>query len=317
MRNFSIFKQSLGAGILIIFLCLGFACKKENPVPVNPVITLAAQEMKDLSYGSDPLQKLDVYLPANRDAKTKIVVFVHGGSFIGGDKLDYEGVVRELYREQIAVININYRLVDDAGLYQNPILRKDSPVKVKDQVADLAKALDFIWSKLGEWKLNDQKVALIGHSAGATLSLLYASHENSPNRIKAVVNLAGALDQTFTDIPQYQQVLPPYVLEAAHRFTGYPVNLENLAYFKEISPLYQVNPNRKIPTLNIFPELNDVMGLPKQGRATFDAYTQSLNQQGIPNKFVLIPGANHEFFGKFDLVLKETIAYLKIHLDGA
>ncbi len=303
------------AGLLWSVLLLNLSCKKEDSIPQNPTITVAAQEIKDLSYGADSRKTMDVYLPANRSDKTVLVIFVHGGSFIMGDKQDYAGVVQELYRAQLAVVNVNYRLVDDRGLYENPVRRVESAVKVKDQVQDLAQAIDFVRQKAAEWKISTQKVALVGHSAGATLSLLYAYSDQNSDKIKTVVNLAGSLDQTFTDIPNYTQVLPAFVLEAAYRFTGYPVIPENINYFKEISPLYQVNGNKKIPTLTIFPENNDVMGLPKQNRAVFDAFTQALQQQNVPHKFVVIPKANHEFFGYFDLVLKETLEYLKIQFD--
>src|ERR1700690_2971381 len=41
----------------------------------------------DVSYGEDPLQKLDLYAPHRRAAQPRpVVIFVHGGSFTSGDK---------------------------------------------------------------------------------------------------------------------------------------------------------------------------------------------------------------------------------------
>ena len=46
---------------------------------------------KDVSFGPDPLQKLDLYRPKGAQA-APIVVFVHGGGFVRGDKSDYDNV---------------------------------------------------------------------------------------------------------------------------------------------------------------------------------------------------------------------------------
>jgi alpha/beta superfamily hydrolase len=83
---------------------------------------------------------------------------------------------------------------------------------------------------------------------------------------------------------------------------------------RAISPLYVANANQKIPTLNVFPELNAVGDLPKQDRATFDAFTAKLNSLNVPNKFVQIAGADHEFTSKFSLVLKEVVDYFNANL---
>ena len=128
-------------------------------------------------------------------------------------------------------------------------------------------------------------------------------------------NLAGALDQTFTDIPSFN-LLPSYILEMGYRYTGFEVSVANEQHYKAISPLYVANSNQKIPTLTIFPENNVVGDLPKQGRATFDAFTTKLNQLSVPNKFVQIAGADHNFTktGNIQLVFVELLAYLNANV---
>src|SRR5579875_1336814 len=75
--------------------------------PVTPPasVTVAA----DVAYGDDPLQKIDIYSPAKARG-LPIVVFVHGGGFVGGDKKDYANVPTYLSQHGIVAVNANYRL---------------------------------------------------------------------------------------------------------------------------------------------------------------------------------------------------------------
>lgn len=66
---------------------------------------------KDLTYGSDPLQKLDLYAPQGDAAGTApIVVFVHGGRFSRGDKRFGENVAAYFARHGMLGVTMNYRL---------------------------------------------------------------------------------------------------------------------------------------------------------------------------------------------------------------
>lgn len=285
------------------------ACKKSSSQ------SLKTETKLNVSYGSNALQNMDVYLPANRNSETKVVVFVHGGSFIGGDKSEYTAIAEELNRRNFAVVNINYRLVDGSGLQTNPVTHKQSAVLIQHQVDDVSAAVDYAIAHADEWQVSKSRIAVAGHSAGATLGLLYSYGSKNTNKVKVAANLAGALDQTFTDIPSFN-LLPSYILEMGYRYTGFEVSVANEQYYKAISPLYVANSNQKIPTLTIFPENNAVGDLPKQGRATFDAFTTKLNQLSVPNKFVQIAGADHNFTktGNIQLVFVELLAYLNANL---
>jgi acetyl esterase/lipase len=303
-----------------LFFLIGasfISCKKGTGVITDPVIKVEAETLLDVSYGAHAQQKMDVYLPANRNSNTKLIIFVHGGSFIEGDKSYFTSLVKELVRADFAVLNVNYRLVDATGLYDDPVKHLESAVKIKDQVVDMVTIVNYALSKAKEWKVSETKLGIAGHSAGASLALLYSYGSQNTDKVKAVVNLAGALDQTFSDIPPiFLQFLPAYIREAGYRYTGYTIDPINDQYYSAISPLYVANTNQKIPTLTIFPENNAVGDLPKQDRNTFDAFINKLNSLGVPNKFVQIAGADHEFtkIGNVDAVLKETIAYFNTNL---
>lgn len=75
-------------------------------------LTEAAVERVDVAYGAHARHRLDVYRPAG--APASIVVFVHGGGFVAGDKngdgVFYRNVGRWLARQGFTAVLPNYRL---------------------------------------------------------------------------------------------------------------------------------------------------------------------------------------------------------------
>lgn len=296
--------------VLVLLLTLS-SCKKDR----EPQRASEARTIMGLSYGSDPKQKMDVYLPANRSSETGVIILVHGGGFVAGDRTDFTAVLEKMKDKNYAIVNVSYRLVDTTGLLRPLPLHKESAVKVKDQVDDMALIVDHVISQSGSWVVSNRKIGMAGHSAGGTLVLLYAYDARNTGKVSAVANLAGALDVSYMDLPLLE-FIPPVILEAGYRLTGYTVTPANEMHYKAISPLYVANADRKVPTLNVFPERNIVGDLPKQGISTYNAFTLRLNQLGIPNKFVQIDGADHGFGqpGNFDQVGAEMQAYFDANL---
>ncbi len=131
----------------------------QGEVPLPP----GASAERDVSYGSDPAQKLDVYLPKNA-GKAPVIFMVHGGAWITGDKRNGSVVTNKIGRwlpKGFVVVSVNYRLSPKAD-----------PV---EQAADVAKALAFAQGKAASWGADPSRFVLMGHSAGAHLvSLLTA-----------------------------------------------------------------------------------------------------------------------------------------------
>lgn len=302
-------------GMGLIGLMLFTKCEKSDPPSFQ--VAAEAKVYLDVAYGSNAKQTMDIYLPPNRTTNTGIIVFVHGGSFIGGDKSEFTAHAKYLASSGFAVLNINYRLVDATGLFNQPLpVHLESQVKIKDQVADVGTAVDYALAHAKEWVVSGSRLAIVGHSAGATLGLLYGYDARNTNKVKAMANVAGALDILFTNLPNWEQ-LPPYILEAGYRYTGNEVADANENAFKTISPLYVANATRKIPTLNVFPEHNDVAGLPKQDYNTYLTFAAKLNELKVPTELMFVAGANHEFSqdGKWLMVLDKTCNYLNKNME--
>lgn len=122
-----------------------------------------ARVERDLSYGTDSQQRLDVYIPAQaKDAP--ILFMVHGGAWIIGDKGASGFVANKVARwlpKGYILVSSNYRMS-----------RQPNPL---DQADDVARALAFVQAKASSWGGDPTHVLLLGHSAGAHLVSLLAA----------------------------------------------------------------------------------------------------------------------------------------------
>ena len=118
---------------------------------------------RDLAYGNDPQQRLDVYLPAQAKA-APILFMVHGGAWMIGDKAASGFVSNKVAHwlpKGYILVSSNYRMS-----------RQPNPL---DQAHDIARALAFVQAKAPSWGGDPTRVLLLGHSAGAHLVSLLAA----------------------------------------------------------------------------------------------------------------------------------------------
>ena len=77
-------KKLLLLPFLLLFLV---GCNSDDETEISG--NLEAQTLLNVAYGNDPQQTMDVYLPENRTADTKVFVLVHGGFWYAGSKEDF------------------------------------------------------------------------------------------------------------------------------------------------------------------------------------------------------------------------------------
>lgn len=218
--------------ISVVFFSVAFmSCQKND----NENQSLNQLDMKHVSYGSDTAQNMDIYLPAGRDtAKTKVILFIHGGSWSSGDKNDFNDAIASI-RSQLqdyAIFNMNYRLA------------VNNQTRFPVQINDVQSALNFINGKQNEYHINANKICLIGASAGAQLALLQAYKNNADEKIKAAVDLFGPVD--LTDLYNHH----PFPAEARPVLVNYlgATPTTNPDIYFQASPINFINA-RSVPTI--------------------------------------------------------------------
>ena len=149
---------------------------------------------RDVAYGSDPAQRLDVYLPAQAQA-APVVFMVHGGAWMVGDKAAAKVVdnkVAHWLPQGVALVSINYRM--------------SRAPRVLDQVDDVARALALVQARASGWGLDTRRVLVMGHSAGAHLVALMTSDPALATAHGTQPWLGTvALDSAALDVPQIMQ----------------------------------------------------------------------------------------------------------------
>lgn len=112
----------------------------------------------DLPYvaaGSDPKQRLDLYFPSRSSSRAPVFLFIHGGGFREGDRLQYGFVARPLADSGVITAVMSYRL---------------HPHVYPAQVEDVEMAVAWLAQHIGEYGGDPERIYVGGHSAGAILS---------------------------------------------------------------------------------------------------------------------------------------------------
>lgn len=154
------------------------------------VLPPGARAERDVAYGDDARQKMDVYIPANA-SRAPVILMFHGGAWMVGDKgnrgVAPAKVARWLPKGYIFV-TANYRM-DRA--------RPDA----LQQADDAARALAFVQKHAADWGGDGARVLLMGHSAGAHLVALLAADPQIAERQGAKPWLGTvALDSAALDL---------------------------------------------------------------------------------------------------------------------
>lgn len=176
--------------------------KKNKTVFRGPAI---APTLENVAYGPHARNVMDLWL-AKSDAPTPLVVFIHGGGFINGDKsiIRSRGVIQKCLDRGASFASINYRFRDTAP--------------IQDILRDAARAIQYVRSRAKEWNIDPTRIAAFGSSAGAGTSLWLAVHDDLADpsakdpvlRQSSRLAAAGLLDgQASYDLRDWEKIVGP------------------------------------------------------------------------------------------------------------
>ncbi|MGZ4688860.1 MAG: carboxylesterase family protein [Acidimicrobiia bacterium] len=177
----------------------------------------------NISYGSAVDQqgvtqdlKLDVYQPAgDTNIKRPAIVWVHGGGFSSGDKTSPELVIEadKFAKEGYFNVSINYRLYPQ-GCSATGGIAPGCIRAIQDAQHDAQAAVRFLRKNAATYKVDPNRIAVAGTSAGAITAIDVGANSEDPgtsgnpgfsSAVGAAVSLSGAKlngnPQTTGDAP--------------------------------------------------------------------------------------------------------------------
>ncbi|WNQ10115.1 alpha/beta hydrolase [Paenibacillus aurantius] len=130
---------------------------------------MSIKEWKDVAYGPYERNVLDAYLADRGGERTPVLIYFHGGGYLGGDKSEIlsHDYMSGALEAGISVITCHYRFIS-----QEPY-----PAPMNDGT----RAIQFVRYMADEWGLDPDRVASAGTSAGGHIALWNALRGNLAN----------------------------------------------------------------------------------------------------------------------------------------
>ncbi|MBE3097900.1 MAG: alpha/beta hydrolase [Planctomycetes bacterium] len=169
----------LGCCVLIAAVALEAGAPEGRPPQKGPAPNLAGvKAMRDLEYakpGGKP-QLLDLFVPEKADGPLPLIVWIHGGAWLGGSKNGTPAMGQ--LRRGYAVASINYRLSQEAIF--------------PAQIHDCKAAIRWLRAHAKEYNLDPKRIGVWGSSAGGHLVALVGTSGD----VKELEGDEGNLDQS-------------------------------------------------------------------------------------------------------------------------
>lgn len=130
------------------------------------------ETVENLSYGScDKWHLLDLYRPKDKEGKLPVLLNIHGGAWVYGDKKVYAPYCMYLAAQGFAVVNASYRLA--------PKHTFPAPLE------DVGSIMEWVVTNAKEYRLDPSNLFLVGDSAGAHLATAYTAIQLNREYAKA------------------------------------------------------------------------------------------------------------------------------------
>lgn len=171
---------------------------------------------KDVIYGNEPWQKLDIYRPTSAAAPYPVIVFYYGGAWTSGRKDQYTFVASHFAKQGFMVVVPDYA--------------KFPPARHPQPIEDAALATHWLNENVEALGGIRDQISIMGHSAGAHIAAMLIANEQylthyslAPNFYQSFVGISGPYHFTPREEPYITIFGPPErydLMQASHYITG-------------------------------------------------------------------------------------------------
>lgn len=252
------------------------SCEKFEDLQEKNLDTGKQQTLYQVPYGPKGRHVLDIALPKNRNTNTPVVIFIHGGAWVSGDKVVFAREIQQFSDAGIACATINYRYASDITNIHHPDLPNDVNL-----------AIDCIASKSELWQISPNRFGIVGHSAGGHLALSTA-YARTDGKVKACASWAGLTN--LIDDDQLRISGAPALFKT---YVGVELNdAADTLLYKNASPYWNAT-QYSVPTLLIYGTKDP--GVPYSNAVRLKDRLDTLH---VSHSLVTLHGAGHIWGGK-------------------
>ncbi len=239
--------------------------------------------LKDIPYGNHERHKLDIFIPENPKCTSGVILFIHGGGWIQGNKAGHHHDNDFFVKAGYITATMNYRFVDEN-------------TSVYDELDDITEALKSIKSECKKHGYNIEKLLLSGGSAGAHLSLLYTytRMKEAPITPVAVCPYCPPVDCSKPDfLLGISGEFEDWKYGVLSKCCGLEINSENLLKPQQQEALKKISPQEyvskdSVPTAIFHGRLDELIPF-----SHIEKFINSLNEKGVKNDLLIYENSGH------------------------
>ncbi|PZO82323.1 MAG: esterase, partial [Micavibrio aeruginosavorus] len=156
-----------------------------------PVAFSDVERHRDIAYGTEKWQKLDIYAPKNIEEKAPVIIFFYGGRWTFGEKEQYAFAALPFVEKGYIVVFPDYSKYPD--------------VKFPAFVEDAAIATAWTYDNISRYNGDNGRLYLSGHSSGAHLAALVTADPRYLKRLgkdRSIVTAFSGLAGPYDFIPE-------------------------------------------------------------------------------------------------------------------
>lgn len=245
--------------------------------------TIHAEDLKDVEYGraGKVSLRLDAHIP-DGSGPFPAVILVHGGAWVWGDRANsVKPLFQPLSDAGFAWFSINYRLASD--MVRNPL---GAAMHLGTAENDVRQAIAYVKEHAAEYRVNANKIVLIGESSGGQLASMAALRPDEDNSVQGVIGFYMPTD--LAALTQTSGMIPEGVREAVK---GTLFDGLLMAGLKEFSPINFVT-SKSPPFLLIHGTDDDIVPIAQSER-----FCEKLRASNVACELYPVKGGGHGIRG--------------------
>ena len=250
------------------------------------------QRFQDIAYGSREHNTYDLYLPndAEKNDNLALILFIHGGAWLGGDKSWHHGDCYTWVQKGYATATMNYSLLNEEGV---------SLLTMYDEIDACIRHIESFAAKKGA---HIRQMAIAGYSAGGHLAMMFAYNHSHPLPIRFESIKVGPSDFRIL-FPKDENAKDEDIENAV--FSGIGKRLKAREITDELldsirtlhSPVCHINDSTALPAIFAYGEKDNLV---KPGH--YHALQAQYDSLGKQYELIVYPNSGHDLMRDKDCI---------------